>query len=344
MSRDQVVQVEHQNVFLPRTRWHELAADHVRLDEIESRDAWEARALRSILQGAPVSVTGPPGVGKSSLIAFVCSQLPDTHVAFRLPVTGADDPTSVSVMASMALGAALHAIDFEDYQRSALEAARASAISTEQTRPRLSTGKLGGGPLPAEINVELGSLRQEHGTNRLASDRLAGLDRLIDILVYHGKSTVFICEDTEALVGGTDQADVIERFFTGPIRAFLTEVDAPLVIAVQAEIALGSQTFQDLRSRTTDIDVPGFSDPHNALTRIATRRIADSGSHFAVGEVVHADAFEALAGFYVEAGASLRYALAVLHGAAAHAADMGAEIIRAAHVQHASAEWRAQRR
>ena len=110
VSHSHVVRVEHDNVFVPRTRWYELAADHLALDELESHASWEERASRSILQDRPVAVTGPPGVGKSSLIAFVCAQLPETHVAFRLPVTGADDPTSVSIMASVALGTALHAI------------------------------------------------------------------------------------------------------------------------------------------------------------------------------------------------------------------------------------------
>lgn len=343
MSVDQVIRVEHENVFLPRTRWHELAADHVPLDDLEPRTVWEGRALRSIVQGAPVSVVGPPGVGKSSLIAFVCSRLPETHVAFRLPVTGADDPTSVSVMASMALGTALNAIDLENYQHNALEAARADSTITQDRQPGFTTGKLGGGPVPAEINVELGSLRTEHTTHALASDRLAGLDRLINILVYHGKYPVFVCEDTEALVGGSDRSEVIERFFSGPIRAFLTEVDAPVVIGVQSEIAATSPTFQDLRSRTTDIDVPGFSDPADALRKIAGQRLADSDTDFSVDDVVHSDAIDALVGFYGEAGLSLRYTLAVLHSAAAHAADMASEMISASHVHLAAAEWRAQR-
>lgn len=344
MSHSHVVRVEHDNVFLPRTRWYELAADHLALDELESHASWEERALRSILQDRPVAVTGPPGVGKSSLIAFVCAQLPETHVAFRLPVTGADDPTSVSIMASVALGTALHAIELEDYQRAAIEAARADAATTERRDPRIATGKLGGGPLPAEINAELGSLRQEYTTNRLASDRLVGLDRLIDILVYHGKQPVFVCEDTEALVGGADRRDVIERFFNGPIRAFLTEVDAPLVIGVQSEIAVESPTFQDLRTRTTDIEAAGFTNPADALRRIAARRLIDHDADFAVDAILHPDAVEALARFYGEAGCSLRYALAVLHGAAAHAADMGADRIDGAHVRQAAADWRAQRR
>jgi hypothetical protein len=299
--------------------------------------------VRSVVQDHPVSVVGPVGVGKSSLIAFVCANLPPKHVAFRLPVTGADDPTSVSVMASMALGMALHAIDVEDHQREALEDARSDAVLTQRLGPGLSGGKLGGGPIPAEINVELGSLRQEHATNRLASDRLAGLDRLIDILVHYGRQPVFVCEDTEAIVGGADRADIIERFFNGPIRAFLTEVDAPLVVGVQTNIARASPIFQDLRTRTLEIEVPGFSDPHDALRRIAARRLCDNELDFGVGDILHEDAIEALVSFYAETACSLRYSLAVLNSAAAHAADMGAERVRAAHVQQAAAEWRADR-
>jgi hypothetical protein len=344
MSQEQVLRAERENVFLPRTRWLELASDHVAIDQLEGSGAWEERANRSILQDHPVSVVGPVGVGKSSLIAFVCANLPESHVAFRLPVTGADDPTSVSDMASLALGMALHAIDLEAYQRDAIERARAESTVVERHSSGLPGGKLGGGAVPAEVNVQLGSLREEHLTRKLAGDRLAGLDRLIDILTYHGRQPVFICEDTEAMVGGAVREDVVERFFNGPIRAFLTEVGAPLVVAVQTDIARSSATFQDLRTRTTEIEVTGFSDPHDALRRIADKRLSDCGLGCAASDVLHTDAVDALVGFYGETGFSLRYSLAVLNSSTGHAADMAADLVRAAHVQRAAAEWRAQRR
>ncbi len=206
MTPEQIEFLAGQGAFRPRQHFSHLAADHVPFDELTGRATFETRALRAVTANdTAVGILGPRGAGKSSLIAYVCAHLPDTHVALRVPVTGADDPTNVSTVAAVALSQALADIDLEHYQREALERARADRATVEQVPGGLRSGTLGGGPIPAQVNVELGTLREQLTSNRLAAERLAGLDRLITILVARDLQPVFVLEDTEAAIGGADQ-------------------------------------------------------------------------------------------------------------------------------------------
>lgn len=189
------------SVFAPRGRFTELASDHLPFDVLTATDRHEALALSTIvLDTRGIFVVGPRGGGKSSMVAYVCAHLPETHIALRVPVTGADAPSSVSAVAAIALSTALSTLKLEGYQREALENARADEVVSGRRPPKVG-GKLGGGPMPAELVAELGSLDQELTTARLSTERLAGLDRLITILVARGLAPVFVMEDTEAIVG-----------------------------------------------------------------------------------------------------------------------------------------------
>ncbi len=182
MTPEQIEFLANQGAFRPRHHFSQLAADHVPFDELTGRATFEARALQAVIaDDTAVGILGPRGAGKSSLIAYVCAHLPDTHVALRVPITGADDPTKVSNVAAVALSQALADIELEHYQREALERARADQTTVERAPGGLRGGTLGGGPIPAQVNVELGTLRQQLTSNQLAAERLAGLDRLITI-------------------------------------------------------------------------------------------------------------------------------------------------------------------
>ena len=136
MSAEHVLLVAQRGVFHPRKQFGQLAADHVPFDRLVGRDAFESRAISAVTSGPVcVGVLGPIGGGKSSLIAHVCANLPESHVALRVPVVGADDPTSVSDLAAMTLATALHDIDMEAYQRDALADARVSEVRSSASGP-----------------------------------------------------------------------------------------------------------------------------------------------------------------------------------------------------------------
>jgi hypothetical protein len=328
-------------VFRPRGHFSQLAADHVPFDRLVQRDSYETAALHAVTNDAPVAVVGPRGGGKSSLIAHVCGRLPDTHIALRVPVTGADDPTSVSVVAAVALSQALDDLDLERYQEEALERARADH-STEQHAPGgLRGGTLGGGPIPAQLHAELGTLREELTTDRLAAERLAGLDRLITILVARGRQPVFVLEDTEAAIGGADRPDIATAFLAGPVRAFLHEIEAPCLVAIQTAFA-ASDAFAQLAASTRIVEIPSLDEAtaRGALTSIVANRLQQHEVGDEPASVLADEALDQLIAFYDETERNLRFTLAALQTAAEYAADMRAHRIAPGHLRGAVSDWR----
>lgn len=327
------------NAFLPRQRIRQLVHDHVPFDELMEQEKFESSALRGITDDSTaVAVIGPRGGGKSSLIAWVCSRLPKTHIALRVPVTGADDPTSVSVVAAVALGEALNAIDLEQHQQLPLKQARADS-RVEQGPHRSLGGKLGGGPLPAAIHGELATLRTELSQGALAADRLSGIERLISILVARGIQPIFVFEDTEAAIGG-DGLEAANAFLAGPIRAFAHEVDASCLVAIQ-DVFRDAPAFKELAPGLALIDLPILDGKRasRALRAIIDNRIAQHEIDATPGSVIGDDALQMLVDFYGKTDQNLRLTLAALRSATDHAADNGADRIETGHLRAATSEW-----
>ncbi len=342
MTVELIELIAAQGVFRPRGHFTQLAADHVPFDRLLDRSSFETATLQAVTgDDTAVGILGPRGAGKSSLIAHVCAHLPDTHLALRVPVTGADDPTSVSVLAAVALSQALDDIDLERYQREALERARADTSSQQRTPAGLRSGTLGGGAIPAPVHAELTTLREELTTNRLAAERLAGLDRLVTILVARDLQPVFVLEDTEAAVGGAEHADIASAFLSGPVHAFVHEVQAPCLIAIQDAFRT-SDAFAQLAANMRLVEIPVLDENHarGALAAIITNRLRQHDAADAASAVLTDDALIQLIGFYDETDRSLRFMLAALQSAAEYAADMRAERIADGHVRGAIADWR----
>lgn len=338
MSAAAVARISDQRLFAPEGKFAYLASDHVRLDELTGTTAYETRTLRTVTGGpAAAAVIGPVGGGKSSLIADVCARLPETHVALRVPIVGVGDPTSTSEMAALALAGALDAVKFEAEQRDVLERARADHVVTARASRGLG-GKLGGGPFPAELHGELGTLGTQLQTDKLAGERLAGIDRLVSILIARGRQPIFVLDDTEAAVGGREREDVIQGFFRGPVAAFVREVDAACLIAVQDEVA-AQAPFRLLAPSLLCVELPLFGDRGaSVMARILGHRLAREDDAPTVDEVLDADAIGLLGASYGRTG-RLRHALAAAQWAADHAADAGAELIAAGAMRAAISEW-----
>lgn len=341
MTAEHIGVVVHEQVFNPRGSFEQLAANHVPFDELAGHAHFETAAMAALDAGVSVAVIAPVGAGKSSLIAYVCSRLPDTQVALRAPVVGVDDPTNVSAFAAMTLSNALDAIRLDADQRELLEQARADTRTAASDPLGITSGTLGGGPIPAAVNIELGTLREQLEMNRLGSERLVGLERLIGILVARGQVPVFVLEDTEAAIGGRDDLTQVDRFLAGPLRAFVRELGAPSIVAVQSQIA-ASKEFRALAPELRIIEITSFADERvkEALHAIVAHRLAEHDLSIASDELIAADATEILASFYAETGGSLRHTLAALQTAADHAANAASEVVGAPHTHAAVQEWR----
>ncbi len=340
MSSDSIAFAAETGVFRPRQNFVHLAQDHVPLDELIGQPRYEKRALTTITTSETVvGVIGPRGAGKSSLIAAVCAELPDEYVALRVPITGADDPTSVNLMAAVALSQALNDIDMEGHQQQALEVSRADGRSAERASGG-GGGTLGGGPIPIAIHAEVNTLRETHVTDALATDRLAGLDRLISILVARDRRPVFVLEDTEAAIGGASREETAEAFLAGPVHAFVHEIDAACLIAIQ-DVFTTVPSFKELATSMALVDIPTLEkdDAAKALGAIIENRLTQHGFEIPAADVIDADALEMLVSFYGEMRGNLRTTLAALQTAVEYAAEVGADRIASGHARGAVDDW-----
>lgn len=343
MSAELISLAVEGGIFQPRKQFAELAADHVPVDALTQSERFEAKALRSIVgKETAVGVRGPRGGGKSSLIAYVCRELPDTHMALRVPVIGADDPTSVNVMGTVALAQALRDLEVDEGHRLALERARADERNSEEMPAKIG-GSLGGGAIPVGLHAELGTLREQLQQRSLAVDRLAGLERLISSMLARGRRLVFVLEDTEAALGGTDP-DRASRFFGGPVSAFINELDASFLIAVQDEFA-STPTFKNVMGAMALIELPGIEKDQvqPALVRIVESRLAQHGSPGRSADaLLTAEAQQVLAALYEESDADLRTTLATLQAACELTEETGSELVGSGAVRAAAEDWRRQ--
>ena len=340
MSGKDVTTLAEVAVFRPRTKFGQMGIDHVPFDVLTGTEDFEHKILRDLARESVCAcVVGPSGAGKSSAIAWICQQLPASHIALRVPISALDDATSVSEVSSRALASALDAISLEDYQRQALEHARADEIVTERGQPGVTSSKLGGGPVPAEVNIQLGTLRHQLARGQLPGDRIAGLERLIQILVANDLTPVFVLEDTEAALGGDDR-DRVEGFFDGPIRAFMQEVDAPLLLAAQEHLTAASDAFRRLEPAMSRIVLPRFEErAHEALVVILQHRVRLEELELDVREVIEDEAIEVFAESYRTTGGNLRLTLAAAHSATEYAVEARSDRVRASHARAGASDW-----
>lgn len=328
--------------FYPRHRFHELAEDHVPFDQLLGGSSYEARALRECVDREGVAaILGPRGGGKSSLIAYVCGQLPETHLPLRLPVTVLDDPTSIEAVCALALDRALEEIELSAEQRAALERAGAESVTVARTPGGIKGGKAGGGHIPLEVRYEVASLREELRKVPGASGRFAGLDRLISILVDRDLRPVLVLEDTEAAIGG-ENLETAEGFLGGPLRALSRELDTALLVAIQ-DVFRKTEEFGHLVSSMAMIEIPTFDDDqaHTALTAIVANRLDANGVNGVdATEILDADALGHLVDFYRGTERNLRFTLAMLQMACEMAAEDSAETIGPGQLRAAAEAWR----
>ena len=340
MSKEQIAVIAEKALFRPRSRLWELHELHVPFDTLASSSSYEQQARTRLTRGTCVAVIGQSGTGKSSVIAWLCSQLPPSHFALRIPVTGVEDPGSVGEVARLALSITLDEIVLDNRDQAQLEQARADSKTATRT-PAGVSAKLGGGPIPAEVNVNVASLREEFTQNRLDGDHLLALNgRLVPILAEAEITPVFVFEDTEAIVGGADDRERAEAFFAGPLSAFIDQIDAPTLVAVQTHLTEGSRAFDRLAPVLERLTIPLLlQHARHVVDAILARRIKLAELHDPITAIFDNAALDELADFYRESDGDLRRLLAAAHEAAEHAAADGASLIGPPHIRFGVAQW-----
>ena len=339
MSPEQLIAVAERAVFRPRSRPWELHELHVPFDVLSDSHSYERQAITRITQGTCVAVIGQSGAGKSSVIAWLCNQLPASHVALRIPVTGVEDPGSVGEVARLALSITLDQIILDANDQTQLQHARADATTARRT-PTGFSAKLGGGAIPAEVGINTASLQEEFTHNRLDGDHLLALNgRLLPVLAEAGITPVFVFEDTEATVGAADDRQRAEAFFAGPLSAFVDQIDAPTLVAVQTHLIDGSRAFSRLAPVIERLTIPLLGQhARRVIDSILGRRLELSGLNH-VTDLFDAAALDELADFYQLSAGDIRRLLAAAHEAAEHAAADQGDRINLAHIRFGITQW-----
>lgn len=339
MSREQIIAVAEQAVFRPRSRPWDLHELHVPLDVLSESDSYEQQAITRITQGTCVAVIGHSGAGKSSVIAWLCNRLPASHVALRIPVTGVEDPGSVGEVARLALSITLDQIMLDARDQTELEHARVDSTTVSRT-PTGFSAKLGGGAIPAEVGINTASLQEEFTHNRLDGDHLIALNgRLIPVLADAGITPVFVFEDTEATVGAYDDHQRAEAFFAGPLSAFVDQIDAPTLVAVQTHLTDGSRAFSRLAPVIERLTIP-LLDQHapRVIESILGRRLERADLN-KITDLFENAALVELADFYQQSRGDIRRLLAAAHEAAEHASSEPVDLIGLPHIRFGIAQW-----
>jgi hypothetical protein len=195
VSAEDLARVWNLAAFRPGGRFSLMASEHVPFDRLTHSVRFEKALLRSVTGGiagreGPNLVFGPSGSGKSSLISWVCRQLPNSHVPLHVPVAVLDDPADIKVLAGSAIASAVRQTqDLSNEQRIDLERGRADRIVVAPG-PVSGGGRLGGGPIPAELRLDIDALRQSFERDGLPVDRLHGLDRLVSVFAAREKYLV----------------------------------------------------------------------------------------------------------------------------------------------------------
>ena len=332
MSSDHLLALDAQDAFRPAGRFELLAQDHVPFDELMGHERYEQLLIRTVTGPEDLCmVSGASGTGKTSLIAWSCHHLPETHLALRVPVATLEDPGDIRVLAGTIMAAAARSTpDLTDEQRTDLARTAADRITTRPAGRFVSGGTLGGGPVPASLKLDLGSLYEEYERDGLPVDGLHGLDRLVSIFVARDKNLVLVLEDTDAMAGGPGEQ--AERFM-GAVLVLSRELTAPVVVAVQDHHR--GDAYDRLRQAAREITIPALPEAEQALRRIIAHRLHRAElDNVPVDEIIDSPAVTGLVSVYDESHRNLRQVLAVMQFALDHAVDEHAEMLTFPHIRY----------
>ncbi len=109
-----------------------------------------------------------------------------------------------------------------------------------------------------------------------------------------------------------------EAFFAGPLSAFVSQVDAPTIVAVQTHLIVGSPAFARLAPVLEQLTIPLLDDlARPSVDVILTRRTETAGLGVEITDIFEGAALDELAKFYRNSNGDLRRVLAAAHEAAA---------------------------
>lgn len=349
MTHDALIKAEASRSFEATRRFNDLHFFHVPFDELNADGNTERTLGRLISSEGRVSVSGPSGSGKSSLLSAVlgplADELPQEFVPLRIPVAVVGDEyvASPGAFARYIIAYVTRWASKDRFSRAEqLEFERGIAEVTRRSDRGATRQFHIGLPIwlaQAELARQVEQVGVEFEAMSTDADAVEYLRRLISVFEVSDLHPVFVFDDSDAWlrIPNLDRSTVADAFFGLNVPMLAKEVDATFVIAVHEDYReLASyQAARELLSG--EIVIPRFIDPMDAIPRILRDRLLISDSGVSLQELMPEDAVEQLIKYYGE-GHTLRDLLRVAQRALQHAVSDGVDLVSLPVVEQAIVE------
>lgn len=361
MSAEILAALRERTAFKPKPPDYELALAHVPLGEVGLSNPIEQRVLSAMRaeDESFILIVGPPGEGKSSLLAWAAGKAARAGGPTRvLPIYVPVGHHTATINADLLVRGVAEGIAvrlgpmLKKRDREALERALAITISTVRKPLKLRAGLTVpllhgfGAELAAEVGGDLATLVKHGGWQ---GGPHSGLVALSDLTRAHGGHMVVIVEDTDIWSAGDENMARRASAFFAAVRSLLGAPDVTMLAAVQSHwgqlqpsgsnrakhAAAAQLQFRELRDRAARVlHVPAPASHEQA--RALLRAVLERRMHITLEEpapaggwcdvVFSGDAVELLARRCLER--SLRQALADVRDTFDHHDALPAQITR----------------
>lgn len=322
-----------------------LGGHHVPFDTLTLSANTEA-PLSRCLQGAErVAVAGRSGVGKTSLVQYVCDQLADVIAPIRVPVEAEDDATVTDPAAfcqhliRTVISHLSAARMIDGATRTELLAGTAATVNLSQRRTHRATFGLAKWMLQTDIARDVETAATA-AVRRSAAEHISQARDVVDAVAARGLVPAIVIDDSDAWLATAvgDRSAVIEPFFGRVLRVLAEELNAAIVVAVHDRY-FDLPAFPRGRGFLEQvIQVPRLPDLA-ALEAILTVRVAQQ-SDFVARDVITSDGLDALFTGYHRVAGNIRTTLLLAHTALQAACEDDAQAITGRHIDIAVSRYR----
>jgi len=344
-GRAVLLELQQAHAFDPVPLRAGLAGNHVPFDTLTGTTDTEAQLSRCLLGAERVAVAGRSGVGKTSLVQYVCGELSNEIAPIRVPVAAEDDATigdPAAFCQHLIRTVTLHLSDaksIDDATRTELLAGTAAAVDLNKRTSRRSSFGLARWMLQADIarDVETAATATWY---RSGAEHIAQARDVVAAVAARGLVLTIVIDDSDAWLATAvgDRSALIEPFFGRVLRVLAEELNAAIVVAVH-------DRYFDLPSfprgrgfLEQTIHVPPL--PHRrALEAILTARVGQQ-STLTARDVITDDGLDALHAGYQVVDGNIRTTLLLAHTALQAACEDDAVAITGRHIEIAVSRYR----
>ena len=344
MSGDALRSLVQQRAFNATPRLDDLSALHVAFESMVPGCHVESRLEGSARRGERVALIAGSGCGKSSLVSYVLGPLATDVAPILVPVHALESDArrvgsvADAVIAQLRLQAGLAASAAVELD-GVLGDRRDVGHSTTQGR---STGAGLMSWMSLARSREISQQTASHQRIPLAA-KVEVIEQCLRGIRSDALAPVFVFDDTDRWVD-SDHSEIVSGFFGEGIR-WLAELDASVVVATHSNYLDASNGATEILAfLDTRVEVPQVPSVEQ-LARILERRVqvhatepAGSSGPLPLAEVLTESAVVTLFSEY-RRRASLRAVVQVAHVALVEAADAGADVITAHHIEAATQAW-----